>query len=64
LTYEIDGFSYEKLFRPALNKLRFIILEALGNSMDIPLLKQMAANAEFGSNAINAIKKLQEKNLI
>lgn len=39
-------------------------LEAFGNSMDIPLLKQMAEHSEFGSHAISAIKKLQEKNLI
>lgn len=39
-------------------------LEAFGNTMDIPLLKQMADHSEFGSHAIKAIKKLQEKNLI
>jgi hypothetical protein len=39
------------------------MLEAFGEQLDIPLLKSMANNAEFGTSAIRAIKRLEEKAL-
>ncbi|MGN6436641.1 MAG: NERD domain-containing protein [Agriterribacter sp.] len=38
-------------------------LGTLGNQMDIPLLKKFVNHPEFGRQAINAIKKLQENSL-